>query len=72
MILSMPFWVSSIISATPGHFWKARQELAALKQLAGFSKNALTRPGHHSAWAETVITALGMNFLTAKGESCHG
>jgi hypothetical protein len=43
--------------ATPGHFWKARQELAALKQLAGLSKNALTRPAHYTGLAEMMTRA---------------
>jgi hypothetical protein len=30
--------------STPRHFWKVRQELATLKQLAGLSKNALAWP----------------------------
>jgi hypothetical protein len=44
-------------TATPGHFWEARQELAALKQLAGLPKNALARPAHDMGLAETMIKA---------------
>jgi hypothetical protein len=46
-----------IVSATPGHFWKTRQELATLKQLAGFSKNTRARPAHYMALAKTTINA---------------
>jgi hypothetical protein len=46
-----------IVSATPGHFWKARQELAALKQLAWLSKNTLAQPAHRRGSAKTMIQA---------------
>jgi hypothetical protein len=46
-----------IVSATPGHFYKARQKLAALKQLAGLYKNTLARPAHYMGLAETMIRA---------------
>jgi hypothetical protein len=44
--------------ATPEHFWKARQELATLKQLAGLSKNTLARPAQCTGLAEAMIKVI--------------
>jgi len=44
-----------IVSAAPGHFGKARQELATLKQLAGLSQNALAWSARYEGSAKTMI-----------------